>query len=113
MTAARSSPAPSIGCPIESISTESGTFQIGPVLAGTVAAGAYMGIVVYFLVAELDAWEEVKATQRAKDDHKEEWDVPPRDILPRFNSGTSVGSLAAAIPYLELFKSPKSRFTSI
>lgn len=63
-------------------------FEIGIALAGAVAAGAYHGGVMDFLVEALDAWYGAKARGE---------DVPPHDVVLKVIAGASGGGMTAAL----------------
>ncbi|MCY4550398.1 MAG: patatin-like phospholipase family protein [Defluviicoccus sp.] len=63
-------------------------FEIGIALAGAVAAGAYHGGVMDFLVEALDAWYGAKAREE---------DVPPHDVVLKVITGASGGGMTAAL----------------
>ncbi|CAO3435383.1 patatin-like phospholipase family protein [Azospirillum doebereinerae] len=65
-----------------------GVFEIGLVLGGTVAAGAYTAGVLDKLVEALDAWYAAKAAGA---------DVPTHDVNLRVACGASGGAVCAAI----------------
>ncbi len=68
---------------------EPGTFEIGLVLGGTVAAGAYTAGVLDFLIEALDAWEALRKTEPAQ--------APKHKVLIKIITGTSGGGVNAAI----------------
>jgi hypothetical protein len=68
---------------------KAGAFEIGLVLGGTVAAGAYTAGVLDYLVQALDAW------QRAKDDNDPL--APPHEVILSTIAGTSGGGINGAL----------------
>jgi hypothetical protein len=66
-----------------------GAFELGLVLGGTVAAGAYTAGVLDYLLEALDAW------QRAKDDGDPQ--APAHDVILSTIAGTSGGGINGAV----------------
>lgn len=75
---------PAKRCPIKA-----GAFEIGLVLGGTVAAGAYTAGVLDYLLQALDAW------QRAKDDSDPL--APPHEVILSTIAGSSGGGVNGAL----------------
>ncbi|MEM1413564.1 MAG: patatin-like phospholipase family protein [Myxococcota bacterium] len=68
-----------------------GEFELGLVLAGAVAAGAYTAGVLSYVLDALDAWED------AKNNHPSTVDAPPHRVRIPVVSGASAGALSAAL----------------
>ncbi|MBN1880240.1 patatin-like phospholipase family protein [bacterium] len=80
----------------ERTATQSGTFEIGLVMAGAISAGAYTAGVISFLLEALDAW------YREKDNGNPS--VPQHNVNIRVISGTSAGGMTAGILAMSLFR---------
>lgn len=68
-------------------------FEIGIAMAGAVAAGAYHGGVMDFIVEALDAWYDAKGRGE---------DAPPHDVVLKVITGASGGGMTAALAALSL-----------
>ncbi len=82
------------------------TFEIGLVLAGAVSAGAYSAGVVDFLIEAIDLWYAAKESEASRGVPREQWQVPPHDIRLRAISGSSAGSMVAALAAVVFNEAP-------
>lgn len=82
------------------------TFQIGLVLAGAVSAGAYSAGVVDFLIEALDQWYAARESEIARGVPSERRLAPPHDVCLRAISGSSAGSMVAALAAVALNETP-------
>jgi predicted acylesterase/phospholipase RssA len=82
------------------------TFEIGLVLAGAVSAGAYAAGVIDFLIEAIDRWYTAKENEASQGILREQWRVPTHDIRLRAISGSSAGSMVAALAAVVLNETP-------
>jgi predicted acylesterase/phospholipase RssA len=82
------------------------TFEIGLVLAGAVSAGAYAAGVIDFLIEAIDRWYAAKESEACRGIPHEQWQVPPHNIRLRAISGSSAGSMVAALAAVVLNEAP-------
>jgi predicted acylesterase/phospholipase RssA len=82
------------------------TFEIGLVLAGAVSAGAYSAGVIDFLIEAIDHWYAAKESEISRGVPREQWRVPTHDIRLRAISGSSAGSMVAALAAVVLNETP-------
>ncbi len=92
------------------VDTETGkdkhTFNIGLVLAGAVSAGAYSAGVIDFLIEAIDRWYDAKESESSRGIPPEQWQVPTHNICIRTISGSSAGSMVAALTAVALSEPP-------
>jgi len=81
-------------------------FEIGLVLAGAVSAGAYSAGVMDFLIEAIDRWYAAKESEAALNIPPEKRMAPPHDIRLRAISGSSAGSMVAALAAVALNEAP-------
>jgi predicted acylesterase/phospholipase RssA len=84
------------------------TFEIGLVLAGAVSAGAYSAGVADFLIEAIDRWYAAKESEVSRGVPRERWQVPPHDVRLRAISGSSAGSMVAALTAVALNEAPSA-----
>ena len=82
------------------------TFEIGLVLAGAVSAGAYSAGVIDFLIEAVDGWYAARESEASLGIPPEQRTAPPHDILLRAISGSSAGSMVAALAAVALNEAP-------
>jgi predicted acylesterase/phospholipase RssA len=85
---------------------DTNTFEIGLVLAGAVSAGAYAAGVIDFLIEAIDRWYAAKESEASRGIPHEQWRVPPHNIRLRAISGSSAGSMVAALAAVVLNEAP-------
>ncbi len=85
---------------------DTNTFEIGLVLAGAVSAGAYAAGVIDFLIEAIDTWYAAKESEASRGIPREQWRVPPHNICLRAISGSSAGSMVAALAAVVLNEAP-------
>ena len=83
-----------------------GAFEIGLVLAGAVSAGTYSAGVMDFLIEAIDRWYAVKESEVALNIPPAQRTAPTHDILLRAISGSSAGSMVAALAAVVLNEAP-------
>jgi predicted acylesterase/phospholipase RssA len=85
---------------------DTNTFEIGLVLAGAVSAGAYAAGVIDFLIEAIDRWYAAKESEASQGVPRDQWRVPTHDIRLRAISGSSAGSMVAALAAVVLNETP-------
>ena len=90
----------------KTIQQDNNTFDIGLVLAGAVSAGAYSAGVIDFLIEAIDRWYAVRESEISRGVPFERRLAPPHNVRLRAMSGSSAGSMVAALAAVVLNETP-------